>query len=322
VENKMVKKEETKQSKETPTTPATPTTTTGTDTSAPATTTTNPVNAPSTSGSASTTTGANVQSVASLSSPDYSSLVSYNPVTQGANRGKALGAENVSQTAIAQQSTNRANPTKLGVQPITTAQFYAPYNTGSGLQPVIQSQYGVQLAYELATVNYSTPSTRLILPATNDENTYFNPENGAVRTAQQRQNKFVDNNQFVSNPQVRPTAPIPDKIYTRTNLFEQAGQDDNPLSILEGNPFIQPQQQFMPQVNDEFAPRPEYTAFTNNPYIGVHQRSPIQPNSTDTVSQRKRITDWMQEIREHKWFPFAIAGIVILFVITLIRGRN
>ena len=318
----MVKKEETKQSKETPTTPATPTTTTGTDTSAPATTTTNPVNAPSTSGSASTTTGANVQSVASLSSPDYSSLVSYNPVTQGANRGKALGAENVSQTAIAQQSTNRANPTKLGVQPITPAQFYAPYNTGSGLQPVIQSQYGVQLAYELATVNYSTPSTRLILPATNDENTYFNPENGAVRTAQQRQNKFVDNNQFVSNPQVRPTAPIPDKIYTRTNLFEQAGQDDNPLSILEGNPFIQPQQQFMPQVNDEFAPRPEYTAFTNNPYIGVHQRSPIQPNSTDTVSQRKRITDWMQEIREHKWFPFAIAGIVILFVITLIRGRN
>ena len=121
---------------------------------------------------------------------------------------------------------------------------------------------------------------------------------------------------------MKPTAPIPDKIYTRTNLFQQAGQDDNPLSILEGNPFIQPQQQFMPQVNEEFAPRPEYKAFTNNPYIGVHQRSPIQPNSSDTVTQRKRITDWMQEIREHKWFPFAIAGIVILFVITLIRGRN
>ena len=318
----MVKKEQTKQSKETPTTPVTPTTTVGTDTSAPATTTTNPVNAPSTSGSASTTTGANVQSVASLSSPDYSNLVSFNPVTQGSNRGQAHGAENISQTAIAQQKTNRANPTKLGVQPTTSAQFYAPYQTGSGLQPVIQSQYGVQLAYELASVNYSTPNTKLILPATNDENTYFNPENGAVRTAQQRQNKFVDNNQFVTNPQVRPTAPIPDKIYTRTNLFQQAGQDDNPLSILEGNPFIQPQQQFMQQLNEEFAPRPEYKAFTNNPYIGVHQRSPIQPNSSDTVTQRKRITDWMQEIREHKWFPFAIAGIVILFVITLIRGRN
>ena len=318
----MVKKEQTKQSKETPTTPVTPSTTVGTDTQAPATTTTNPVNATTTSGSSSTTTGANVQSVAALSTPDYSSLVSSNPLTQGSNRGTARGAGNVSQTAVADQSTNRANPTKLGVQPTTTAQFYAPYQTGSGMQPVIQQQYGIQLAYDLATINYSTPMTRSILPATNVENTYFNPENGATRTAQKRQNKFVDNNQFATNPQVQPTAPIPDKIYTRTNLFQQAGQDDNPLSILEGNPFIMPQQQFMPQVNEEFAPRPEYKAFTNNPFIGVHQRSPIQPNADETATQRKGVTDWMQEIREHKWFPLAVAGIVILFALTLIKGRN
>ena len=318
----MVKKEQTKQSKETPTTPATPSTTVGTNTQSPAITTTNPVNASTTSGSSSTTTGANVQSVAALNTPDYSSLVSSNPLTQGSNRGTARGAGNVSQTAVADQSTNRANPTKLGVKPITTAQFYAPYQTGSGMQPVIQSQYGIQLSYELAAVNYSSSMSKTILPATNIENRYFNPENGATRTAQERQNKFVDNNQFVSNPQVRPTAPIPTKIYTRTNLFEQAGQDDNPLSILEGNPFITPQQQFMPQVNEEFAPRPEYKAFTNNPYIGVHQRSPINPNAGEGETQRKGVTDWMQEIREHKWFPFAVAGIVILFALTLIRGRN
>jgi len=318
----MVQKDKSKQSKETPTEPATPATTIGTDTQAPAATTTNPVNASSTSGSSSTTTGANIQSVASLSTPDYSSLVSFNPVTQGANKGRALGSDNVSQTAVAAQQTNRANPTKLGVQPTTTAQFYAPYQTGSGMQPVLQQQYGIQLAYDLATINYSTPMTRSILPAGNNENTYFNPENGAVRTAQKRQNKYVDNNQFTSNPLVRPTAPIPDKIYTRTNLFEQAGQDGNPLSILEGNPFIMPQQQFMPQVNEEFAPRPEYKAFTNNPFIGVHQRSPIQPNAGEGESQRKGVTDWMQEIREHKWFKFAIAGIALLFIIIFLRRRN
>ena len=318
----MVKKEQTKQSKETPTTPVTPSTTVGTDTQAPATTTTNPVNASTTAGSSSSTTGANVQSVAALSTPDYSSLVSSNPLTQGSNRGTARGAGNVSQTAVADQSTNRANPTKLGIQPTTTAQFYAPYQTGSGMQPVIQSQYGIQLSYELAAVNYSSPMSRTVLPATNVENRYFNPENGATRTAQQRQNKFVDNNQFVSNPQVRPTAPIPTKIYTRTNLFEQAGQDDNPLSIIEGNPFIQPHQQFMPKVNEEFAPRPEYKAFTNNPFIGVHQRSPINPNAGEGETQRKGVTDWMQEIREHKWFPFVVAAIVILFALTLIKGRN
>ncbi len=318
----MVKKEQTKQSKETPTTPATPSTTVGTDTQAPATTTTNPVNATTTSGSASSTTGANVQSVAALSTPDYSSLVSSNPLTQGSNRGTARGAGNVSQTAVADQSTNRANPTKLGVQPTTTAQFYAPYQTGSGMQPVIQSQYGIQLSYELAAVNYSSSMSKTILPATNIENRYFNPENGATRTAQERQNKFVDNNQFVSNPQVRPTAPIPTKIYTRTNLFDQAGEKDNPLSIMEGNPFIAPSHQYLPQVNEEFAPRPKLSSFTSSPFIGVHQRSPIQPNADETATQRKGVTDWMQEIREHKWFPFAVAGIVILFALTLIKGRN
>jgi len=318
----LVKKEQTKQSKETPTTPVTPSTTVGTDTQAPATTTTNPVNASTTSGSSSTTTGANVQSVAALSTPDYSSLVSSNPLTQGANRGQARGAENVSQIAIAQQSTNRANPTKLGVKPITTAQFYAPYQTGSGMQPVLQSQYGIQLSYELAAVNYSSPMSRTVLPATNVENRYFNPENGATRTAQQRQNKFVDNNQFVSNPQVRPTAPIPTKIYTRTNLFEQAGQDDNPLSILEGNPFIQPQQQFMPQVNEDFAPRPEYKAFTNNPFIGVHQRSPINPNAGEGETQRKGVTDWMQDIRRFKYFPQLAVFTVVMFIFIFIVRRK
>ena len=318
----MVQKDKSKQSKETPTEPATPATTIGTDTQAPAATTTNPVNASSTSGSSSTTTGANIQSVASLSTPDYSSLVSFNPVTQGANKGRALGSDNVSQTAVAGQETNRANPTKLGVQPTTTAQFYAPYQTGSGMQPVLQQQYGIQLAYDLATINYSTPMTRSILPAGNNENSYFQTENGAVRTAQKRQNKYVDNNQFTSNPLVRPTAPIPDKIYTRTNLFEQAGQDGNPLSILEGNPFIMPQQQFMPQVNEEFAPRPEYKAFTNTVFIGVHQRTPIQPNADETATQRKGVTDWLQEIREHKWFKFALAGIALLFIIIFLRRRN
>ena len=316
----MVKKDTNKQSKETPTTPVTPSTTVGTDTQAPATTTTNPVNATTTSGSASSTTGANVQSVAALSTPDYSSLVSSNPLTQGSNRGQARGAGNVSQTAVADQSTNRANPTKLGVQPTTTAQFYAPYQTGSGMQPVIQSQYGIQLSYELAAVNYSSSMSKTILPATNIENRYFNPENGATRTAQERQNKFVDNNQFVSNPQVRPTAPIPTKIYTRTNLFDQAGEKDNPLSIMEGNPFIAPSHQYLPQVNEEFAPRPKLSSFTSSPFIGVHQRSPLAPNADDSVSQRKGMTDYFTEVRQHKYFPLGVAGLIILLVLILRRN--
>ena len=121
---------------------------------------------------------------------------------------------------------------------------------------------------------------------------------------------------------MRPTAPIPTKIYTRTNLFEQAGQDDNPLSILEGNPFIQPQQQFMPQVNEDFAPRPEYKAFTNNPFIGVHQRSPINPNAGEGETQRKGVTDWMQDIRRFKYFPQLAVFTVVMFIFIFIVRRK
>ena len=126
----------------------------------------------------------------------------------------------------------------------------------------------------------------------------------------------------MANPTPQPTAPIPTKIYTRTNLLDQAGEDSNPLSILEGNPFVAPQQRFLPQINEEFAPRPELKSFTTDPYIGVHKTSPIAPNSDNEVSQKKTIMDWMQEIRQHKYFPLALAGLIVIVVISMRRGKK
>jgi len=91
---------------------------------------------------------------------------------------------------------------------------------------------------------------------------------------------------------------------------------------LEGNPFVFPQQQFMPQINEEFAPRPQYAAMMSNPYIGVHQNSPLAPNSDIEQNQRKGITEWMLEIRQSKYFPFLIVGIVSLLIFILLRGRK
>ena len=159
--------------------------------------------------------------------------------------------------------------------------------------------------------------------ATNTDNQYLQNENGAIRNAEERQNKYVNQNKFMANPQSRATAPIPTKIYTRTNLLEQAGQDDNPLSILEGNPFVAPQQRFLPQVNEEFAPRPELKSFQNSPFIGVHKKSAIAPNANDEVSQKKGVMDWMQEIRQYKYFiPLGIGVIVIMAYFIFRRGRN
>jgi len=274
-----------------------------------------PANASSTAGSSSTTTGTNVQSVAVQSTPNYSNLYSANPLTQGANRGLVTDVQNSSETARAMSDTSVANPTKLGV------------NSSVVNPSQLTSQYTAQqsMAIPLVNVAKNSPVGKGVggmLAGTNTDNQYLANESGAIRNATERQNKYVDQNKFVSNPSPMATAPIPTKIYTRTNLLDQANEDSNPLSILDGNPFVAPAQRFLPQVNEEFAPRPELKSFTTSPFVGVSKQSPIAPNSDNEVSQKKGVMDWMQEIRTHKYFPLAIMAIIVIVVISFLRGRR
>jgi len=274
-----------------------------------------PSSAGQTAGSSSTTTGTNVQSVAVQSTPSYSNLYSANSLTQGANRGLVTDIQNSSETARAMADTSVANPTKLGV------------NSSVVNPSQLTSQYTALQSNVIPLVNVAKNSpipkgTGGMLAGTNTDNQYLQNESGSIRNAEERQNKYVNQNKFISNPSPMATAPIPTKIYTRTNLLDQAGEDSNPLSILDGNPFVAPQQRFLPQINEEFAPRPSFTAFTASPFIGVHKTSPIAPNSENDVNQRKGVMDWMQEIRQHKYFPIAIMAIIVIVVISILRGRR
>jgi hypothetical protein len=274
-----------------------------------------PANASTTAGSSSTTTGTNVQSVAVQSTPDYSSLYSANPLTQGANRGLVTDVQNSSETARAMSDTSVADPTVLGV------------NSSVVNPSQLTSQYTAQQSMVIPLVNVmkNVPTPKGsggMLAGTNTDNQYLKNESGSIRNATERQNKYVNQNKFMANPSPQPSAPIPTKIYTRTNLLDQANEDSNPLSILEGNPFVSPQQRFLPQVNEEFAPRPELKSFTNSPFIGVSKQSPIAPNSENEVSQRKGVMDWMQEIKTHKYFPLAIMALIAIVVISIVRGRD
>ena len=266
-----------------------------------------PANASHSAGSSSVSTGANVQSVAVQSTPNYSNLYSANPLTQGANRGLVTDIQNSSETARAMASTSVADPTVLGV------------NSSVVNPSQLTSQYTALQSNVIPLVNVTkfSPTSKGIggmRASTNTDNQYLQNESGSIRNAEERQNKYVNQNKFLANPTPQPTAPIPTKIYTRTNLFDQAGEDSNPLSILEGNPFVAPQQRFLPQINEEFAPRPELTSFTNSPFIGVHKTSPIAPNADNKVSQKKGVMDWMNEIRVHRYFPHGLAliGFVVL----------
>jgi len=212
-------------------------------------------------------------------------------------------------------STSVADPTVLGV------------NSSVVNPSKLTSQYTAMQSNVVPLVNVAkfSPTSNGIggmRAGTNTDNQYLQNESGSIRNAEERQNKYVNQNKFLANPTPQPTAPIPTKIYTRTNLMKQANQDSNPLSILEGNPFVAPQQRFLPQINEEFAPRPELKSFQNSPFIGVHKTSPVQPNADNKVSQKKTAMDWMNEIREHKYFPLLVAGIIVIVAISILRGRK
>jgi len=217
---------------------------TQTTTASPSTFEATPANASLTAGSSSTTTGSNVQSVAVQSTPSYSNLYSANSLTQGANRGRVTDVQNSSETARAMADTSVANPTVMGVN-------------SSVVNPnQLTSQYTALQSNVIPLVNIAkfSPTSKGIggmRAATNTDNQYLGNESGSIRNAEERQNKYVNQNKFIANPTPQPTAPIPTKIYTRTNLLDQAGEDSNPLSILEGNPFVAPQQRFLPQINEE-----------------------------------------------------------------------
>jgi len=275
-----------------------------------------------TQGSSSTTTPANNQSVVTVGSANYSIGLgnSSNPLTMGAGSGSNVSASNVQQS---QNTTGQANVTNVGMNPLTGKTLAVwESSIGQTQYAMLVAKYGESTAQRLREQTYYSTGVQNIVPATNTDNQYIQNENRAITNAEKRQTDFVNTNKFMANPHERATAPIPDVITVSTPLYQQAGEKENPLTILEGNKFISPSQQFLPQVNEQVAPRPEYGAFTNNPYIGVHANSDIAPNADLGESQRKTPMDYLIDIKNHKYFPLAVVGIIGLIVLSMFGGAR
>ena len=152
---------------------------------------TSPANAGVTAGSSSTTTGANVQSIAVQSTPSYSNLYSANSLTQGANRGLVTDVQNSSETARAMSDTSVANPTVLGV------------NSSVVNPSQLTSQYTALQSNVIPLVNIAKNSpvpkaTGGMLTGTNTDNQYLHNESGSIRNAEERRNKYVNQNKIAT----------------------------------------------------------------------------------------------------------------------------
>ena len=106
-----------------------------------------------------------------------------------------------------------------------------------------------------------------------------------------KQQKNLPKNVMKVNSQLnglRPTVEAPTKITRSVNLFEGAGQKENPLAILEnnGSPMVKPQQQFLPQWNDTIIPRPNFQAYADSMPVGIPNTSNMSVESTMTTTDK------------------------------------
>jgi hypothetical protein len=153
----------------------------------------------------------------------------------------------------------------------------------------INAQMEAQKAWEknrITNVGYSANSNLnpVVLPnALNRHRTqsFLHAEIPRI-TYQTPQQKSLPTEVLQANSQLnglRPSAPTPTKITRSVNLFEKAGQQENPLSVLEGNPTIEPKTQFLPQLNEIIVPKPAYQAFADSMPVGIQNTAnmPVKP---------------------------------------------
>jgi len=271
-----------------------------------------------TKGSSSTTEPPNTQGVSQTTSANYNKFYSANKLTQGANTGLITSAtQNLSETSVASKDTSKAQTVELGVQPSASYISAVWSNAPASSYAYLVNNYGVDVA---SRVSGSSPQQTL-QPATLAQSSFLSSRKPTIRQAEERRNKFVDNNLFKAHKVFKVSAPIPTKVYRKTNLFKQANQDNNPLAILEGDKFLNPKTQFLPQINQQIAPRPEFKAFTSTLASGVKKTSPMDDTS-DLTSNRKSWRDYWIDISTSKYFPVYVGGTLMLIIIILIRRKR
>ena len=277
--------------------------------------------APDTKGSSSTTQGENKQRTANVDRATYTPNASYNPLTQGSSYDQIVDKNSQALSNVADQNTNKAQPTDLtSPNAFDTRQHNVAYsNAPANAYAFVLQNYASELATSLAQNAGITTKSQLIAEAVpNNEIKFQQNESPRLETASQDQKKFVDPNLFQANHMDMAIAPIPTKITTRVNLFKQAGERENPLAVLEGNKFVKPSQQYMTQVNEEFAPRPVLKTFTTTAYIGTHHNSPASPND----QKINNYSTYVEKVKglQHKSIMgipvFVIGGAVLLFLLS------
>ena len=102
-------------------------------------------------------------------------------------------------------------------------------------------------------------------------------------------------------------------------------QGDDPLSVeLLAGQEVYTKEQWMSQFNQEIVPTPTYDAFATNGKNGkngVMTNGNGKANGNGKVNGMANLGATFEKITGSKWFPIVIVGIIVLFVITLLKPK-
>ena len=151
----------------------------------------------------------------------------------------------------------------------------------------------------------------------------FTPNQATEATEQSIESSEVQLEANILDDHQHITTEKADERYADGKTLTSQGDDPLSVELLAGQE-VYTKEQWMNQFNQEIVPTPTYDAFAangKNGKNGIMTNGNGKANGNGKVNGMANIGATFEKITGSKWFPIVIVGIIILFVITLLKPK-
>ena len=151
----------------------------------------------------------------------------------------------------------------------------------------------------------------------------FTPNQATEATEQSIESNEVQLEANILDDHQHITTEKADERYADGKTLTSQGDDPLSVELLSGQE-VYTKEQWMSQFNENTVPTPTYDAFAangKNGKNGVMTNRNGKANGNGKVNGMANIGATFEKITGSKWFPIVIVGIIVLFVITLLKPK-
>jgi len=151
----------------------------------------------------------------------------------------------------------------------------------------------------------------------------FTPNQATEATEQSEEANRVQLEANILDDHQHITTEKADERYADGKTLTSQGDDPLSVELLAGQE-VYTKEQWMSQFNQEIVPTPTYDAFAangKNGKNGIMTNGNGKANGNGKVNGMANLGATFEKITGSKWFPIVIVGIIVLFVITLLKPK-